>query len=246
MRKHFLLEKADFFSPLRRGSWGGYKKVISFLQKVRVHPTNKNQNYSLEEIYAKMVLVSRDLYLNQREMALWWIILEQFGLPEEVEPTRILYCAAYASKEMFLSNETIDDTYIEKNFVDNFRHLYAYWRQNINFNLPISKNVTTYIEDIPSFLNKTLDYNHVVEGLLSKQTPKSTDSGTFLEIPTGFDWSKPETPSKISETIDDEHCYDDNEFIDLFGHGDQDLCQEDITRLIYPIEEQGLQNLEVA
>eukprot|EP00357_Protocruzia_adherens_P028784 CAMPEP_0115044944 /NCGR_PEP_ID=MMETSP0216-20121206/47842_1 /TAXON_ID=223996 /ORGANISM="Protocruzia adherens, Strain Boccale" /LENGTH=171 /DNA_ID=CAMNT_0002427705 /DNA_START=459 /DNA_END=974 /DNA_ORIENTATION=+ len=151
----------DFFEVLDANAQAEHRNLIAVVEKLTTHPSLEGFN-SLEEIYANLILVSHDLYLSQLEMALWWTMLEKFGFDQQFEFVRTLYATALAAKKAFNPDSPIDQVYVESNFAEGFGELL--WSKNKKFDLVLWMTAATYSTSLPTFLNKNIDYNRVVDG----------------------------------------------------------------------------------
>mmetsp|Transcript_59846 Transcript_59846/g.68059 ORF Transcript_59846/g.68059 Transcript_59846/m.68059 type:complete len:251 (+) Transcript_59846:143-895(+) len=154
---------SDFFQPLHHSDYNS-DNPINLVYRMHKYLRSAG-DYPLEEIYANLVLVSRDLFLNVQEMTLWWTFLEEYGFDDRHEFIHTLYYSAYATKEVFSSNQLIDFSYVENNYVENFSQLYCRWAIGKDFRALLLKIPALRFTTIPQFLNKNVDYNDVVSSL---------------------------------------------------------------------------------
>mmetsp|Transcript_45341 Transcript_45341/g.52139 ORF Transcript_45341/g.52139 Transcript_45341/m.52139 type:complete len:254 (-) Transcript_45341:1324-2085(-) len=172
----------DFFNHLREDN-KTESELLSMLKKLKGHP-GCCDTYSLEEVYSIVTTVYKDLSLNEKEIALWWTILESFGLNNSFEFITTLYCAGYATKETFASNELIDMNHVHKNFVEGFNEIYPQWRFGKNiYALTSSNKIRGYLRSVPMFLNKNVDYDLLVFGLTGEDHSEKSRERGGLEQP---------------------------------------------------------------
>jgi len=140
---------------------------LELLQKFRSH----SPQYTLEELYVQMLIVSQDLYLNQLEMGIWWILLEKWAPSSDIHLLTSMYCCGCFAKQAFGMGSVVDSSYIENNFVENFNKIYTRWCLNkyaVGFD--DWKQAKEKEQIIAKFLRRDLDLCAVVGGIISEQT----------------------------------------------------------------------------
>eukprot|EP00357_Protocruzia_adherens_P020076 CAMPEP_0114980130 /NCGR_PEP_ID=MMETSP0216-20121206/4785_1 /TAXON_ID=223996 /ORGANISM="Protocruzia adherens, Strain Boccale" /LENGTH=221 /DNA_ID=CAMNT_0002341591 /DNA_START=2228 /DNA_END=2893 /DNA_ORIENTATION=+ len=147
----------EFFHPLDNNN-----HIVELIDKLGNH-FNQLQNRSTEEIYADIIMVRRELCLNDAEMPLWWAVLDEFGFEKNQKFMEVLYCTACMAKEALKTSNFINPFYIQANFCADFQRIYQNWIKNKDINLSMSKVAQGYFLDVPSLL--TRDYEKVVESL---------------------------------------------------------------------------------
>jgi len=135
---------------------------INIIEDLQFHPC-RNRDYGLEEVYALVIMVAKDLYLGEKEMAIWWVILEEYGFDSEYELLRTLYYSAYAAKETLNYVGIIDAAFVESNFMEDFQNSYKIWSFHKNFARALRRASLSFFKAISSFLNKHIDYNALLE-----------------------------------------------------------------------------------
>jgi len=155
--------------------------LIRLLKALQDHPC-RGAEYGLEEIYAFMVMVCKDMYLGEKELALWWVIVEEYGFDPQYELLRTLYYSAYAAKETLGYVGVLDKVYVESNFVDHFVIMYPYWSFDKIFDKALRKTTVQHLRDVPHFLKKDVDYHLMLETM---QTMEDSQ-GLFDALDGGY------------------------------------------------------------
>mmetsp|Transcript_18167 Transcript_18167/g.20641 ORF Transcript_18167/g.20641 Transcript_18167/m.20641 type:complete len:261 (-) Transcript_18167:1419-2201(-) len=168
MHQNHPSDMVDFFAPLVEED-SEMRTPLNLVFDIYGYHSLSEQ-YTIEEVYAKLILVSRDLALTRREIALWWVTLELYGLDDSLEITTLLYCTAYAAKERIGCTDLLDQIFVERNFVENFRRIYSKWFLSININRAIASANSFHFEVVPAWLHKEINYNGVVQFLTSEDS----------------------------------------------------------------------------
>jgi len=161
----------DFFEVIEMEDIDDHMHPMSLFKALCNHPLVVDR-LSTEEVYASLALVSKDLFMNETEIAIWWAILESFGIDLELSHLLVgLYCAGYAAKQACSGSSIVDKKLVENNFVPNFTKIYPVWAFHKDLTSIPTERVQYFYHTVPQFLNKFVDYDSVVEGL----TPNDED-----------------------------------------------------------------------
>mmetsp|Transcript_56159 Transcript_56159/g.64098 ORF Transcript_56159/g.64098 Transcript_56159/m.64098 type:complete len:296 (+) Transcript_56159:70-957(+) len=173
-------DDVDFFSPLAVNT-DDQSHPFHLIRRLQYHPA-RIENYQLEEIFAMAVMVSNDLFLGGRELAVWWTLLEDYGFDPRYEFIRTLYFTAFAAKEALQFDGIIDPLFVENNFVENFRTMYFKWVLDKDFPDVIAKTKESSQKVLKTFLNRDLNYTSLVDTINHEEHA----TGTFDNFNGGF------------------------------------------------------------